>query len=96
MTSRPTEQELQNRLQRQLEFSQDKFAAICIWNGYITGLYEWGLIELDVYTRLEQLLPPGGNVETWELSSDEPADEEARKRILDYALERQAKKVSGC
>ena len=95
MQSKPTEEELQNRLQRQLEFSRDKFAAVCIWNGYLAALYECSLIDLDVYTRLGELLPPGGDVEIWELFGDEPADEEARKRILDYALERQAKKVSG-
>ena len=86
----PTEEELRNRIVRQLGWRKTDTVAL-IWHGYLSGLLEWGLIELDVHDRLLKLLPKVGNKELHELFADEPLTPEQEAEIDDY-LRSQGKK----
>jgi len=80
MTSKPTEQELADRVAKQLAWSSDKATVIHVWQGYLAGLYEWGQIDLDVYSRLSSALPKGADKEIAELFMGQPlsAEQEAQ------------------
>ncbi|WP_120346215.1 hypothetical protein [Paraburkholderia fungorum] len=69
----PTENELRERITRQIGWRGATDQVALIWHGYLTGLMEWGVIELDVFERLSALLPKIGHDELVELSLDEPA-----------------------
>lgn len=79
----PTEEELRNRIVRQLGWRETDAVAL-IWHGYLNGLLEWGLIEINVYDRLLKLLPKVGNKELYEQSSDEPISPEQEAEIDEY------------
>lgn len=84
MTYAPTEQELSDRILRQQSWAENKYAASLVWKGYLAGLYEWRVIDLDAYTRLEKLLPTDGNVEISELFGGEPLSAENLERVKYY------------
>ena len=86
----PTEEELRNRIVRQLGWRQTEAVAL-IWHGYLNGLLEWGLIELAVYDRLLKVLPKVGNKELFELALDEPISPE-RESEVDEFLRSEGKK----
>ena len=86
----PTEEELRNRIVRQLSWRGTDTVAL-IWHGYLSGLLEWGLIEIDVHDRLLKLLPKVGSKELYELFSDEPITPEQEAEIDEY-LRSQGKK----
>jgi hypothetical protein len=88
MAELPTEAELRDRILRQQGWAQDKYTATLIWKGYLAGLFEWSLIDLEVYTRLAKLLSTDGNVEISELFGDEPLSDERRKAVESYAVKR--------
>lgn len=68
----PTEEELRRRISRQLSWRGKADTVVLIWQGYLTALLEWGLIDLPVFDRLCALLPKIGADELVELSMDEP------------------------
>lgn len=78
MSERPDATELKQRIEQQLSWSRNRAAASLLWKGYLTGLYEWGQIELEDYTKLCAGLPIGGEVELSELFGGEAVDEETR------------------
>ncbi|WP_156173942.1 hypothetical protein [Cupriavidus basilensis] len=53
----PTEIELRERIERQHARRGATETVVLIWHGYLSGLLEWGLIEIDVFDRLCELLP---------------------------------------
>lgn len=71
----PTEEELQDRISRQISWRKTDTVAL-IWHGYLNGLFEWGVIEIDVYDRLLKLLPKLGSKEIYEQFLDEPISPE--------------------
>lgn len=77
----PTEDELRERIVRHLSWRGDVDSVALIWHGYLTGLVEWGLIELNVFERLTSLLPKLAERELVELSLDEPISAEMEKEI---------------
>jgi hypothetical protein len=77
----PTEQELKQRIERQGSWRGESREFAIIWRGYLSGLYEWGLIELDVYERLIALLPKVGVKEQVELFADEPLSPEQEREV---------------
>ncbi|CRY38800.1 hypothetical protein [Burkholderia pseudomallei] len=77
----PTELELRERIERQISRRGASDTVVLIWHGYLTGLFEWGLIELDVFERLSALLPTIGRVELIELSLGEPITPEMQQEI---------------
>lgn len=79
----PTEEELRNRITRQLNWRDTNTVAL-IWHGYLSGLLEWGLIELAVHDRLAKLLPKVGNKELCEQALDEPLTPEQEAEIDEY------------
>jgi hypothetical protein len=83
----PTEEELHNRITRQLGWRNSSNTVTLIWHGYLTALLEWGVIEVHIFDRLNALLPKIGNAELYELSSDEPLTIEQKKEI-DHFLHR--------
>lgn len=85
ITGYPTEHELRERIERQIARRGATDAVALIWHGYLTSLFEWGLIELDVFDRLSALLPVIGRLELVELSMDEQATPELEKEINDSA-----------
>jgi hypothetical protein len=78
----PTEEELRNRIMRQLGWRNTDTVAL-IWHGYLNGLLEWGLIEISVYDRLLKLLPKIGSKELYEQALDEPITPEQEQEIND-------------
>lgn len=76
----PTEEELANRIVRQLSWRNTETVAL-IWHGYLSGLLEWSLIEVSSYDRLRKLLPDVGNKELVELFLDEPISPEQEAEI---------------
>ncbi|WP_244136301.1 hypothetical protein [Burkholderia sp. BCC0405] len=85
ITGYPTELELRERIERQIARRGATDAVALVWHGYLTGLLEWGLIELDVFTRLSALLPTIGRVELVELSMDELISPELERDINEAA-----------
>ncbi|WP_454726961.1 MULTISPECIES: hypothetical protein [Cupriavidus] len=77
----PTESELRERIQRQLARRGATETVALIWHGYLSGLLEWGLIEIDVFGRLCALLPEVGGKEIVELSMDESITPELEREI---------------
>lgn len=55
-----------------------------LWLGYLSGLLEWGVIDIDVYGRLKNLLPLVGEKEVHEMFADEPLSAEDAKKIEAY------------
>jgi hypothetical protein len=83
-SGKPTEEELQNRILRQLEWRSGSKEVALLWHGYLAALFEWSAIELPVYERLSRLLPKEGASEIFELFGDEkntPAQEEEIERF---------------
>ncbi len=76
----PTEEELENRIVRQLSWRNSPEVAL-IWRGYLNGLLEWGVIEIGVYGRLTALLPVVGAKEIYEMALDEPISPEQEREI---------------
>lgn len=79
----PTEEELRNRITRQLAWRNTEVVAL-LWRGYLSGLLEWGLIEVHVHDRLDKLLPKVGAKELCEMAEDEPLSLEREQEIEDY------------
>ncbi|WDD93022.1 hypothetical protein Bsp3421_003067 [Burkholderia sp. FERM BP-3421] len=77
----PKESELHDRIERQLAWRGATDTVALIWHGYLSGLLEWGLIEIDVFDRLCALLPNVGCKELVELSMDEPMTPELEREI---------------
>lgn len=86
----PTEDELRNRIVRQIEWRGPSDVVALIWRGYLVGLVEWGAIEFDVYTRLCALLPDVGYKEVHELSLDEPISREREKELDEFVRQSQS------
>ena len=80
----PTEEELRDRITRQLEWRDKSDTVALIWHGYLSGLMEWGLIEFNIYDRLTELLPIVGSKELSELFGGEPLTTEEEKEIEEY------------
>ncbi len=80
----PTEEELHNRITRQIEWHGTTDTVSLIWHGYLAGLLEWGLIKVDIYDRLTALLPQVGNKELSELFADEPLGAEQELEIDEF------------
>jgi hypothetical protein len=86
----PTEEELRDRITQQLGWRNSSNETILIWHGYLAGLLEWSLIDVNVYDRLHVLLPRLGSYELFELFNGEPLSAEHKKEIDDYS-QQQAK-----
>lgn len=67
MISKPKEEALLYRMNKQMSFSLEPDKCNLVWQGYLAGLYEWDQIDLDVYTRLQEQLPKKGGREIAEL-----------------------------
>lgn len=80
----PTEEELRNRITRQLDWRGTSDTVSLIWHGYLSGLMEWGLIDVQVCDRLRALLPQVGNKELSELFGDEPLSAERELEIDEF------------
>lgn len=80
----PTEEELRNRMMRQLSWRNSSDTATLLWRGYLSGLFEWGLLELSVYERLLGLLSKIGSAEQSELFADEPLSKEQEREIQNF------------
>ena len=77
----PTESELRERIERQLGRHGATETVALIWHGYLTGIFEWGLIEIDAFDRLSAMLPKVGAKELVELSTDEAISPELEREI---------------
>ena len=84
MSEIPTEEELHDRIKNQLNWRGPTDTVALLWLGYLSGLLEWGRIEIDVYSRLCDLLPRAGSKELSELFAGEPLTAEREKEIDDY------------
>jgi hypothetical protein len=80
----PTKDELRARIENQLSWHEKSETVGLLWRGYLAGLFEWGLIELDCYTALCALLPDVGGKELYELFGDEPISLEKEAEIEEY------------
>ncbi|WP_206431181.1 hypothetical protein [Sphingomonas sp. ABOLE] len=80
MENCPTEEEIKNRIVRQLNWRNTESVSL-IWQGYLAALLEWGLIEVQVYDRLSILVRGVGEKEIHELFLDEPISAEYESEI---------------
>jgi hypothetical protein len=81
---RPTEEELRNRINRQIEWRGRTKEVALLWHGYLAALFEWNAIELDVYESLSGILPDMGASELVEIFSDEKNSAEREEEIERY------------
>ena len=79
----PTEEELRNRITNQLARRGPSNPVALIWHGYLSALLEWGVIEVNVFARLTELLPKVGSKELYELLLDEKLSDEQEHEIED-------------
>lgn len=84
----PTEDELRDRITRQVAWRGPTDTVVLLWRGYLAGIFEWGLIDLAVFGRLTALLPPKGNKELDELFGGEPNTPVRDKEIDEYLTSR--------
>jgi hypothetical protein len=84
----PTEEELRNRITRQLSWRDPTDTVALLWRGYLTSLLEWGLIEVHVYDDLRALLPKVGIKELNEICLDEPISPEREAEIDEYLAQK--------
>lgn len=64
----PTEDELRLRILAHIEARPDsKDTVSSVWQGYIAGLLEWGLLDINAYDRLVKLLPDMGRDQVVEI-----------------------------
>jgi hypothetical protein len=87
VSAHPTEDELRDRILRQLQWRAASETVACVWGGYLAALLEWGLISAAVHERLTAMLPRGGEKELDELFSGQLMTAE-REREIDAALAR--------
>ncbi|MEN2674641.1 hypothetical protein [Herbaspirillum huttiense] len=80
----PEEEELRRRILNQLSWHASSDVVGVFWLGYLAGLLEWGVIDIDVYGRLKNLLPLVGDKEVHEMFSDEPLSSEDAREIEAY------------
>ncbi|WP_234195268.1 hypothetical protein [Pseudacidovorax sp. NFM-22] len=81
----PSQEELKNRMERQLSWRPGSLLVSAIWTGYLGALFEWGLIELKVYSELMKLVISEDaelDFVGYELFSDEPVTEEQKEDVL--------------
>ena len=71
MNIKPCETSLLARIRRQLERTTNKSHAALIWRGYLSGIFEWGLISPDAYKRMMDELPDIGKGELFDLFMDD-------------------------
>ena len=60
MRDKPTLEELSDRMQKHLgrALSENERREVgLVWDGYIAGLLEWGLLTADEHEKLSNLLP---------------------------------------
>lgn len=76
----PREIDLYNRIVGQLERSGGDSVAL-LWKGYLAGLFEWGLIDFDVYSRLVDVIPAVGDKDLAELFADDSISSEELQEI---------------
>lgn len=79
--SYPTEEELRDRIESQLGRRGPTDAVALIWRGYLSGLLEWGLIEVDMFDRLCKLIPKVGHKELFEMCTGESLSPELEREI---------------
>ena len=58
----PDEIELKLRIEKHLKW-RNSDSTVILWLGYISSLLEWGLISVDCYDRLLDVLPQGIGVD---------------------------------
>lgn len=84
VTTKPAVEELRTRMLRHMDWrSRDERVALT-WRGYLTGLYEWGLISVDDYGQLIDLLPKIGIREIDEIFAGEPLSPDREDEIARF------------
>jgi hypothetical protein len=84
----PTEEELRNRITRQIEWRGSTNTVTLIWHGYLAALLEWGVIEVYAFKNLSSLLPDIGYKELQELFLDEPNSPERERELDEFVKQR--------
>jgi len=80
----PTEEELTNRLLKNLEWRNRSLETSLLWQGYLGALLEWGLLEIEVFDRLRAHIPAVGLKEIYELAIGEPIPPDQEREIDEY------------
>lgn len=86
----PAFEELENRIKRQIAWRGNSERVALLWRGYLSGLLEWGVLEISAYDKLMKFLPQMGQIELHEIFADEPItpeQEEALRTIRDNSHE---------
>lgn len=63
----PDEAELRSRILRHIEARPGNDFVAAVWEGYLAGLLEWGVIDGNAHARLSALLPKAGTPEMIEI-----------------------------
>lgn len=67
MRSKPTKQELINRIQAHLAYRENSDTVNLLWKGYLAALMEWGGLGPDDYHDLDDLLKEAAEDELREI-----------------------------
>ena len=65
----PEEDELRSRILKHLKARPNNPFVAAVWQGYISGLLEWGVIDGNMHSRLLRLLPEAGSLEAMEIAA---------------------------
>ena len=84
----PTEDGLRDRITTHLKLRNSSEIVVLIWQGYLAALLEYSLINVDIYTRMCELLPNLGSPELIEvfegpIPPEEKAEMQEHFRKLD-------------
>ena len=90
----PTEEELRDRIVRQLSWRGPTDTVALLWRGYLVSLLEWGLIEVHVYDNLRALLPRVGIKELNEICLDRPISPEHEAEIDEFLAQKKLEQES--
>lgn len=81
MIGKPTRAELERRIREHLQWHPGSDTVALVWQGYLTGIFEWGLISVGDHDALSKLLPRVGVKEVVEIFSGEPLTSERAAEI---------------
>lgn len=57
------EEEIKSRMVQHIQAYPGNEIVAAVWQGYIAGLLEWGLLNVEGHSRLVDLLPQAGRHE---------------------------------
>ena len=77
----PQESDLERRIRSHFDWRGATETVSLLWQGYLSGLLEYGLLDINAYNRLMDILPNCGSKDHYILLGDEPLSPEVELEI---------------